>query len=727
MRFGLYPKTILLMVSLAVIPVGFAGFQLIAMSQEGLQSSIMELQTKLAEKLAQGVGQSVKATDEKARFALLALDQPLPAAEKDRLLKAFLDSQEGAAEIALLDPSGKESLRAAARGAGGTGPQDRSRERGYAAMRATGRRQLELMPASRPRLRAFYPMRDGRACYLSMFLTGSWQRFETERIGGTGIAVLAAKDGTPILYPRDAGLEPGSLRELAAVKRGVASAVLGSLSFTDAAGRRMVGSYAPLKDIGGAVVIIQPQREAFAVAYRMRLQALMVLVVFGVLALVISMWTARQISLPILRVTDVAASVARGDFSKLVEIESDDELRDLAATFNHMTTQLRKYHEMQVDRIILEERKTEAILFSIADGILMTDYDGRIQLANRMARSVLGLSPTEDLEGRRLQELMPDPAIRGVLEEVSTSPQENLHRELDLSTDMYRRIFRVSAQPVIAPGKGTPLGIVTALHDVTLEKELEKMKEDFVQSMTHDLRSPIASIRGFVEILLKGEPGPLTPVQQKMLDSMDKASFRLLGMINNILDMAKMRSGRMDLQLIGTAINEVVERVLETMGPLARRKGIDLVFNGDPGGKIKADPDLLERVFTNLVGNAIKFTPEDGKILISVRDDGNEVRCSVEDTGHGIPAEYRSKIFERFAQVGGQRAGGTGLGLAICKFIVELHRGRIWVESEPEAGSHFYFTLSKHLTERDVPAMNGGKDETGLIPPSLPAPYGKKD
>ena len=699
-RFGLYPKFILLMVSLAVIPVGFSGFQLIALSQSGIQGAILELQTKLAEKLSQSVDQFLKTTDEKVRFTLFSLEQPMDWRQKQLLLQALLQAQEGAGEIAVLNARGAEVVRVFNPALESRSTlADHAEDAAFAGMKATGERTFELAAeAGVPKLRAYYPLKGGLGFYLSLHLTGPWQTIETERVGGTGYAVLVDKDGAPVLFPKDQGIDGPRFRQLPIVTQGIRALAVGSTEFTGPSGQAMVGAFAPVRALGGAVLILQPRSEAFALASQMKVQALVVLIAFGLLALAISYWTARQLSLPILSLTRVAESVARGDFSQVVQIESEDELKDLATTFNYMTAQLRKYHELQVDRIIAEERRTEAILFSIADGILMTDYEGRIQLANRMARSILGLSPTEDLEGRRLQDIIEAPAVRQLLEDVTAHPEESQFRELDLSTEMYRRVFRVSAQPVVQPRRGTPLGVVTALHDVTLEKELEQMKEEFVQSMTHDLRSPMASIRGFLEIMLKADTGPLTAVQRKMIESMDKASFRLLGMINNILDMAKLRSGRMDMQLMTIAPREIADRVAETLGPLAQRKNIELVVEGDPALRLQADPDLVERVFTNLVGNAIKFTPEEGKILVTVRDSGGEVKVSVEDSGHGIPPEYKDRIFERYVQVRGQRAGGTGLGLTICKMIVEMHRGRIWVESVPDHGSQFYFTLSKSLS-----------------------------
>jgi signal transduction histidine kinase len=223
----------------------------------------------------------------------------------------------------------------------------------------------------------------------------------------------------------------------------------------------------------------------------------------------------------------------------------------------------------------------------------------------------------------------------------------------------------------------------------------------------------MASIRGFLELLLKGEPGALTPAQRKMLESMDKASFRLLGMINNILDMAKMRAGRMELQFVRCSLKDTAARVLETMEPLAQRKKLKLDVVGDGEFRQVADPDLLERVFTNLISNAIKFTPESGRIAIEFVDKGESTEVAVADSGPGIPPDLLPQVFGRFQQGKVNRAGGTGLGLAICKYIVESHHGTIRVESAAGRGARFVMLLPKSLIQEEqgvvvVPAEAAG-------------------
>jgi signal transduction histidine kinase len=260
--------------------------------------------------------------------------------------------------------------------------------------------------------------------------------------------------------------------------------------------------------------------------------------------------------------------------------------------------------------------------------------------------------------------------------------------------------YSVSSQEVLTPQGNEKLGVVTVLHNITLERELNRMKDDFLHSITHDLRNPMTSIRGFLRFLIDGVAGPITAQQRKMLETIDRASSRLLNLINDILDVAKMESGRKALQLVATDLKMLSQRVMEVAEGQALRKNVKLLLDTPENlPSINADIELLERVLANLVGNALKFTPEQGSITIKVEDADDAMKITVADTGEGIPADYIGKIFDKYQQVAGQHKGGTGLGLTISRYIVESHNGKIWAESTVGIGSRFIFTLPKNLKQ----------------------------
>ncbi|MCX5795833.1 MAG: ATP-binding protein [Elusimicrobia bacterium] len=343
------------------------------------------------------------------------------------------------------------------------------------------------------------------------------------------------------------------------------------------------------------------------------------------------------------------------------------------------------------------KQQAEALLFSISDGILMLDEKGLIQLANRRLREFLDLSPALNIEGKSLREVMPDSRLREAVLQACAEPRPNVFREIDLSTEERRRYLRISAVPVVAPATGATLGVITAVRDATFEKDLDKMKEDFLHDITHDLRNPVGSAMGFVDVLLKGTVGELNPEQKSMLASVRRSASRLMGMINNILDIAKMDSGRIQMDLRPASLTAIAGRAVAEMAPLARPKNIKLALETVEDHVVTADAELLLRVVVNLVGNAIKFTPEAGVVTVRVTDKGPAAELEVADTGEGIPLEDQTRIFQKFEQVARQRRGGTGLGLAIAKFFVEAHRGRIWVDSQEGKGSRFTFTIPKGL------------------------------
>ncbi|MGH7872487.1 MAG: ATP-binding protein [Candidatus Binatia bacterium] len=228
--------------------------------------------------------------------------------------------------------------------------------------------------------------------------------------------------------------------------------------------------------------------------------------------------------------------------------------------------------------------------------------------------------------------------------------------------------------------------------------DLDRLKSDFVSNVSHELRTPLTAIKGAVDLILREVPGPLTEKQSHYLVRVRSNTQHLAGLIDDLLDLSKIEEGKIELQAARMSLGGLVHEVVETLKPIAAEKPIELeVMTLEPSILVWADRDKITQVLTNLVGNAIKFTPPNGRVTVaSASEDTDWVRVSVSDTGPGISAIEREKIFDKFYQVaenGGAKPKGTGLGLAISKTLVEFHGGKIWVESEPSRGSTFYFTL----------------------------------
>ncbi|MBI4347725.1 MAG: HAMP domain-containing protein [Elusimicrobia bacterium] len=703
LRSGLYVRFILAMVSLAVVPALFMGFLLMRISQTGIQASVLELHTKLAEKLAERVQGDLRTLDDKLRFTLNAVQKSnMDWTGKQDLLRSLIDAHSDIQEISVVKGNGMELLKVY-NPALTDSPAllSRADDPGFKEFLRTQGRTVTIAAreAAAPALDIYYPLNAMICLRVSAQLKGLWDSIGQERVGGTGFAMVVGPKGEPLMYPTErlsAGLR-ASIAQWPIVKAALGAHSIGSSEYQDGAGQWQVGAYAPIPDIRGAVLIQQNKAEAYLASQKMRQTATFVFVVFGAVAFAVAAFMARQLTRPLLVLTRAAHEVADGRFPGVVQLETHDELQDLGDTFNVMVAKLKAYAELQVDRLVAEQTKTGAILFSIGDGILMLDHDGRIQLANRRGKELIGVMGPESIDGKKLEDVVGAGNLRSTLDAAAANPKDDVFKECDLSTEQYRRILRISALPVTVPEKGTALGIVIAIRDVTIEKQLDKMKEEFLHSITHDLRNPVGSAIGFAEFLLKGVVGVLNTQQQGMVESIRKACSRLLTMVNNILDLAKLEAGKMEVHLKECSLAGVAGHALDILGSLAQRRGLKLELEADEEFTINADPDLMERCITNLVGNAIKFAAEDGKVKVKFFDEGEQIKFCVEDDGEGIPPEHVGRIFEKFEQVPGQRKGGTGLGLTIVRHIVDGHLGRVWVESDVGKGARFYVTIPKDL------------------------------
>ena len=697
LRSGLSRRFAAVMGVLALAPVLFLSWRMMQASRRGVQDAVLELHVKLAEKTGERVQGWVESVDGRLQVAMLALRSRMDWSEKQALLKHLVEGGSGIASISLLRRDAGGALLVVYNPAITRTPAMLDPVKARAAMRrafsARGAPPEITDSQGGPLLVQYYPFSKDIFARVSVPLLEIARRVAEERVGGTGFGVLVDASGRALAVPE--GRELKGLESWPITRAALSGRSAGSSEFSDASGRAYVGAYAPVPSIGGAVLILQARDEAYLAASEARraAAAAVAVVIFG--SLLAAALLARALTAPVLKLTRAAAAVARGDFEAHVDIATGDELQELAETFNAMTARLRQYSVLQVDRLIAEQRKTEAILFSIREGIVMTDRDGNVALVNRRAREMFGLAPETEVEGKPLVEAFPEGALRGALLASGEKPGES--KEVDLSTETTRLFIRATASPVVAPGRAAELGTVFALRDMTLERELEKMKEDFLHYITHDLRNPLGSAIGFLDLLLKGTAGVLNADQQGIVSSVRRSTTRLMGLINNILDIAKMEAGRLRLQLKTTSLAGIAGRSIGILEQLAKAKNISVHLVAVEEFSVMADADMLERVFTNLLGNAIKYTPESGTITVSLAEDGDAIRCCVEDTGEGIPADYLDRVFEKFEQVQGNRKGGTGLGLTISKFFVEHHLGRIWVESEVGRGSRFFFTVPKGL------------------------------
>lgn len=348
----------------------------------------------------------------------------------------------------------------------------------------------------------------------------------------------------------------------------------------------------------------------------------------------------------------------------------------------------------------VEAAKSEAILEGVADGVMVADADGRVTLFNAAAERILQL-PREEALGRTTRErlgLYGDQArdwmetvARWAEDPQSYEPGDYLAAQLTIED----RIVSVHLAPVLM--RNEFLGTVSVFRDVTAEVEADRAKTDFVSMVSHELRTPMTSIKGYADLILMEAAGELTDDQRRFMGTIKNNVDRLVTLVNELLDISRIESGRLELEPEPTRVIKVVDSVLTAMK--ARAESEDLTLKKDlPAALpiVNADPDRLEQILTNLVGNAVQYTPPGGEITVSAQAKRDEVSISVADTGIGISPEAQDKIFDRFFRADDSRVqntSGTGLGLSIVQSLVELHGGEIWVESEVDEGTIFTFTL----------------------------------
>lgn len=347
------------------------------------------------------------------------------------------------------------------------------------------------------------------------------------------------------------------------------------------------------------------------------------------------------------------------------------------------------------NKALSDKRNTDAVIRSIAEGLVVVDAHGKVVMMNPAAERLLGVSRKEKLgkpitEGQREEQLVS--LMKG------SPDQEDKEIELSSSQDETKKVLRASSA-VIENENGQTIGMVSVLSDITKQKELDRLKSTFVASVSHELRTPLVAIEKSISLMLARTTGEINEAQQKFLEIAERNIKRLSRLINDLLDLSKLEAGKMELKPVPGSIERVISDCIDTLDNWAKTKSIQLKKDVEEGiPQFSFDPDRVTQVLTNLIGNAIKFTPNDGTITVGASLDGpsGAVKVRVSDTGIGIAPENIGRVFDKFYQIGERVSTditGTGIGLSVSKEIIELHGGKIWVESEKGVGTTFFFLL----------------------------------
>ncbi|MBV8378123.1 MAG: HAMP domain-containing protein [Verrucomicrobia bacterium] len=430
-------------------------------------------------------------------------------------------------------------------------------------------------------------------------------------------------------------------------------------------------------------------------------RAMVVLLAFGVaLAISLGYGLQRAILGPIQTLTRVSKELGQGKLDQVVPVASNDELGQLADAFNKLAARLRVYRQATTDQILQARHMTEITFSAFPDSILAFSLDGKINFTNPAAVKLL-----QKLNGNHELPLAIQEEVGKVLKGAPDSVPTSFEKAIPVRIDEHEafllpRVIGMRDEP------GNLFGAALVLQDVTRFRLLDEVKTNLVSTVSHELKTPLTSIRMGLHLLLEERIGPLNPKQLELLVAAREDSERLLRMINDLLDLAHLESGQTRQQFEVISPRTLIEEALPNLRSLTEAHDSRLVADVAPDlPDVTVDPRQINHVFSNFVSNAARFSKPGEEVLLSAKKVGKAVRFSVSDHGPGISIDFQPRVFERFFRIPGtEDSNGVGLGLAIAKQIVVSHGGSIGLHSAPGAGSEFYF---------DLPS--GGKSNEGTI------------
>jgi signal transduction histidine kinase len=445
--------------------------------------------------------------------------------------------------------------------------------------------------------------------------------------------------------------------------------------------------------------------EARNVATSARRQMYVLLLAGGIVAIGFFFLTARWILLPINRLIKSADEIGRGNLDLVVQSSSRDEIGYLSEAFNTMAANLREFRRSDHAKLFRIQKATQQAFDSLPDSVAVLDSEGRVEVATELARDAFGMKPNAMINNLQF------PLIIDICQRAMkigrTAVPENGKTIIQQFVKGEERFFRPEAVPILDT-EGQATGIVLVLKDVTQFWQQDEMKRGIVSTVSHQLKTPLTSIRMAIHLMLEEKVGPLTEKQVELMLAAREDSDRLHNILNNLLDISRIESGRASMHLQKQYPNALVLDAVEQFTLAAHDKGVTIKsdLQGDLP-EIWVDSVQVGHVFSNLLTNALRFTDPGGMITVSAKTHDDSVHFGVSDTGRGIPAEYLGKVFEQFFRVPDQgKETGAGLGLAIVKEIVEAQGGTVSVKSGEGKGTTFTFTLKR--ADRDP------KEETSL-------------
>lgn len=419
------------------------------------------------------------------------------------------------------------------------------------------------------------------------------------------------------------------------------------------------------------------------------------------LALFLAWRTAQTIVHPLRIITNSALAISEGNPDQVVPEESKDELGKLAQAFNVMARHLRDFRDSQSAQLLRVQRTSQATIDSFPDPVLVIDTEGQVEMANPAARQLLGVVPKDKSPSIALIWQPPGPLHEPLVEAlhgIRDYLPEGFDKTILLTANGSDRVLLPRIMTIRDPNKQT-LGAAVLLQDVTRLRMLDQVKSNLVATASHELKTPLTSLRLVVHLLLEESAGPITPKQMELLMDARENSERLLAVVNNLLDLARLEQGSQQLNVQPESPATLLRTAADTIIARAKDKNVEVELDvtGDTPA-VSVDVERIGHALRNLLDNALTYTDRGGKIELSVKPDHDAVIFTVMDTGIGIQPEHVPHVFDKFFRIPGQsRGGSTGLGLAIVREIVTAHGGTVTCESQPGTGTAFHIRLPKAI------------------------------
>lgn len=408
-----------------------------------------------------------------------------------------------------------------------------------------------------------------------------------------------------------------------------------------------------------------------------------------------------NIANPVRELTESIKEIAERNYTRRLHFNKKDEFGELATSFNTMAEKLEEYQASSIQKLLIEKKRIETLINNMNDPVIGLDENKKMLFMNHMALKICGLQ-AEQIMGKPVETLaLQNDLIRSLVKELyDTTPLvSNTKLPIKIYADNKESYFEKEIIPIkiIPTGEHIEklIGTVILLQNITPYKELDYAKTNFIATVSHELKTPIASIKMSLDLLENKQLGVLNEEQKNMVESIKEDTTRLLKITSELLNMTQVETGSIQMIMQPTWVHEIVQSAITANKQAANNKQITLTeilaFNNS---KVLADKDKTAWVLNNLVSNAIRYSHENSIITIEVTQENEKIKFNIIDTGQGIEAKYIDKIFDRYFRIPGSKKEGTGLGLSISKEFIEAQGGEITVQSELGKGSTFSFTLN---------------------------------